>query len=108
MRWLLLTGLAGCSNPYAACAGGLTGTFDGAGGGTVSAQLTNDGELSIALVDADGNALTSAVVPVDEDGSLATPSGQDVRVDGAMDLESCTGSGTWASLDGSGGWTLGG
>ncbi len=102
--WLLALGA--CSNPYSECAGTLTGSFDGAGGGTASGSLTDDGDLDLFLVGENGNAIVTVTVPVEEDGALSTPDGQSVAIDGAMDLSACTASGTWASLDGSGNWAI--
>jgi hypothetical protein len=106
VRLCSLLVLAGCSNPFGQCAGSLTGGFDGAGGGTISATLTDDGDLRLFLLDDDGEELLSIELPVEEDGNIETPDGQSIRIDGEMDLEACTAAGTWASLDGNGSWSI--
>ncbi len=103
-----VTALAGCNGPFAECAGTLLGTYQDAGGtnGTVSASLSDDGDLQISLVDPDGELVGTATVPVDENGDISTPDGQAVQVDGSMDLESCLASGDWAALGGNGTWEI--
>jgi len=110
MRYLIvLAGLAGCTNPFGDCAGALLGTYEGPeAGGTVTANLSDDGDLELTLVDADGNLVTTASVPVDEEsGEISTPDGELVQIDGTMDLSSCIATGDWASMEGSGTWEIG-
>lgn len=104
---VVLVGLVGCGNPFSQCAGTLTGLYDDAAdGGTVSSTLDEDGNLTISLVDADGNTVASTTAPVEEDGTLSTPDGEDVMIDGNFDLESCIAAGNWASAAGSGTWEI--
>ncbi len=103
--------LSSCGEGLAVCGGGFTGTYEGDEQGLVSvvvkgadvarfhfSKKRTDDPTKLHQVLIDGGTLTST-------GGVSAKAGS-WRVEGTLDEDSCTGTGTWVSATGSGTWSV--
>jgi hypothetical protein len=78
------------------CATALVGGFEGDQAGVIHARLTFEGTLQVLFAPENDGTSRDATVTVAADSGEITPGGGALQLTGAIDFNTCEGSGDWS------------